>query len=358
VIKTMRSPQYFVVGSGAAGEVGEHAAHFGKRALVMGGTRSLEAAKPTVLAGLDAGGVSYHIEQGDHVRKTLESVNHLVAVGWEQRVDLVVGCGGGAVMDCGKAVAHELGVPYIAIPTTAGVNAAGTSGASIEGDTGPRRRWYQAVDVVIADTAIIARAGGRLLASGMGDALPSKYGAQMAKWCGAPDATASRLAFAHLCSDTILEDGARAYRACQRGLATAEVDRVVEAILYMSGIGGYGMGGDHVLHPARMPGANPDIIHGEWVAFGMLVRVVLGGEFRDELPALIAFDQSVGLPTTFADFGLAEPSWAEVLAEASRIAGPSGQADYGTGRPVTPEDVCEAMFEVDHLGRRLARQLT
>ncbi len=354
MIKTMRSPQYFVVGAGAAAQVGEHAAHFGSRALVIGGTRALEAAKPALLPGLDEKGVSFHLEQGNHVLKTIDSVNLLAGVGRAERAELVIGCGGGAVMDCGKAVAHDLGVPYIALPTTAGVNAAGTSGAGIEGDTVPRRRWYQAVDVVIADTAIIARAGGRLIASGMGDTLPSKYGALLARQRGAPEATASRLAFAYLCSDTILADGARAYRACQRGQSTAEVDRVVEAILYMSGMGGYGMGGDHVLHPARMPGAKSDVIHGEWVAFGMLVRFVLGGEFSDELPDIIAFDHSVGLPTTFADFGLDDPLWEDVLEESQRIVGPSGQADYGTDRPVTPEDVCEAMFEIDYLGRTLA----
>lgn len=351
MIKTMRSPQYFVVGAGASTQVGEHAAHFGKRALVIGGTRAIEAAKPTLLPSLNAQSISYHVEQGDHVRKTLDSVNRLTEVGRTQGVELVIGCGGGAVMDCGKAVAHNLVVSYIALPTTAGVNAAGTSGAGIDGDTGPRRKWYQAVDVVIADTAIIAGAGGRLLTSGMGDALPSKYGALLAEWRGARDASVSRFAFAHLCTDTILADGARAYRACQRGQATEEVDRVVEAILYQSGMGGYGMGGDHVLHPARMPGANPGIIHGEWVAFGMLVRMVLGGEFSYELPDLMDFDQSVGLPITFADFGLADPAWDDVLAEARRIVGPSGQADYGTGRPVTPEEVCEAMFEVDYRGR-------
>jgi glycerol dehydrogenase len=354
VIKSMRSLQYFVVGPGALTEIGEHVIQFGSRALVMGGTHAIEAAKPTLLPSLQDKGVSYHIEQGDHVRKTLDSVNALTAVGREQRAELVIACGGGAVMDCGKAVAHELGVPYIAVPTTAGVNACGTNSATIEGDSGPRRRWYQAVDVVIADTSVIVKAGARYLASGMGDALPSKYGAQLAEWRGAADVSISRLAFAHLCSDTILADGVRAYRACERGVPTEEVDRVVEAVLYQSGMGGFGMGGDHILHPARMLGAKPDVIHGEWVAFGLLTRLVLGGEFDEDLPALVSFDRSVNLPTTFADFGLKDPAWSDVLEEARRIVGPEGKADYGTGRLVTPEEVCEAMFEVDYLGRTLA----
>jgi glycerol dehydrogenase len=312
----------------------------------MGGTHAIEAAKPTLLPSLQGKGVSYHIEQGDYVRKTLDSVNALTAVGREQRAELVIACGGGAVMDCGKAVAHELGVPYIAVPTTAGVNACGTNSATIEGDSGLRRRWYQAVDVVIADTSVIVKAGARYLASGMGDALPSKYGAQLAEWRGAADVSISRLAFAHLCSDTILADGVRAYRACERGVPTEEVDRVVEAVLYQSGMGGFGMGGDHILHPARMLGAKPDVIHGEWVAFGLLTRLVLGGEFAGDLPMPIGFHQVVQLPTTFTEFAVADPPPKLLLEETKHIIGLEDIPDYGNGKPVTTGQVVEVMREL------------
>ena len=354
MIKSMRAPQYFVVGAGASTETGHHTSQFGRRALIIGGSRAIDSIRPTLLPSLDKAGVTYHIERGDRVRKTLESVDRLTSIGREQGVELVIGCGGGAVMDCGKAVSHDIGVPYIALPTVASVNAAGTNSASIEGDAGPRRRWYQAVDVIIADTAVIARAGGRYLASGMGDALPSHYGAQLALWRGAADVSATRVAFADLCTETILADGARACRACERGQATLEVDRVVEAVIYCSGMASFGMAGDHVLHPGRMPQCRRQAIHGEWVAFGFLVRLVLGGEFDDDIPMLAAFNRSVGLPTSFQDFGLEEPSWEEVLEESRRIVGPEGRADYDTGCPVTAEQVCEAMFEVDYLGRTLA----
>lgn len=351
MIKSMRSPQYFVVGADACKEAGYHAGHFGARALVIGGERAIEAVRPLLFASLDEGGLTYHLEQGGHVRKTIDSVNALIEVGRRERVEVLIACGGGAVMDCGKAVARDLGIAYIAVPTTAGVNAAGTTGAGIEGDTGPRRRWYQGADVILADTGVIARAGERLLASGIGDALPTGYATRLAVQRGAPELTASRIALGLLCNELLLEYGARAYRACQRGQPTPEVDRVVEAILYCSGMAGLGMGGDHVLHPARLAGAR-EVIHGEWVAFGLLVRLVLGGEFAEDLPMLVEFDRAVGLPVCFADFGLAVPDREELLDEARRIVGPEGRADYGTGRPVTPEEVCEAMLEVDYLGSR------
>ncbi|MGH2352314.1 MAG: iron-containing alcohol dehydrogenase [Chloroflexota bacterium] len=348
-----RSAQRCVIGPGATREAGDHAAQFGRRALVLGGTRAITAMRPTLVPSLEEQGIVHHLEQGDHVRKTRDAVERLAAVGREQRAELVIGCGGGAVMDCAKGVSHELGVPLINVPTTAGTNACGTAGAGIEGDSVPRRTWYQGADVILADTAVIARAGGRWLASGMGDALPSWFGAQLAARQGAGRISASRLAMARLCTDLILEHGARARRACERGEATPEVDRVVEAIVYCSGVAGFGLGGDHVLHPARIERCTRQAIHGEWVAFGFLVRVVLGGEFAGELPRLVAFLRSVALPTRFADFGLDDPTPDELLAEARRIVGPSGTADYGAGRPVGPEAIREAMLEVDYLGRTL-----
>ncbi len=358
MVKTMRCPQYFVVGAGACAEVGRHGKELGgSRALVIGGARSIEAVKGVLLPSLEAAGISFHVESGEHVRKTLSSVDALTAVGRKEGADLLIGCGGGAVMDCGKAVAHELKVPYIAVPTVASVNAAGTNSATIEGDSVPRRYWYQAVDVIVADTAIIAAAGARFLASGMGDALPSGYGAQLALWRGRSEATATRVALAQLCTRTILEEGARAYRACKRGVPVPELDRVVEAIILCSGLAGFGMPGDHVLHPAQMPQCRRRAIHGEWVAFGFLVRLVLGGEFNSELPGLVRFLRSVELPTRLADFGLEGITKEDLLEECQRIVGPSGKAEYDLGRPVTAEEICEAMLEVDCLSRALPQDL-
>jgi glycerol dehydrogenase len=352
MIAAIRSAQRCVIGPGATGQTGEHAARLGRRALVVGGTRAIEAVRPTLLPSLDERGVAHHVEQGDHVRKTRESVEALARVGREQGAELVIGCGGGAVMDCGKGIARELGLPLINVPTTAATNACGTAGASIEGDAVPRRTWYQGADVIVADTAIIARAGGRLLASGMGDALPTWYGAQIAlNRTGGAEVAATRLAMARLCTELIRTHGARAYRACERGEPAPEVDRVVEAVVYCSGVAGFGMAGDHSLHPARIARCTRQVIHGEWVAFGLLVRVVLGGEFAAELPGLVTFLRSVDLPTRFADFGLQDPTRDELLEEAQRIVGSGGTMELGTGRPATPEAIAEAMQEVDFLGR-------
>jgi glycerol dehydrogenase len=325
-IARTRVTERCLIGPGAIAEAGAELALLGRRALVIGGTRAIEAVRPALFAALDAAGLAYDLQAGPHVRNTRPAVDALVAAGRAATADVVVACGGGAIMDCGKAVAHGLSAPLINVPTVASTNACGTTGAVVEGHVGPRPA-YRGAAAIVADTAIIARAGGRWLASGMGDALPTWYGAQLALGRG-PDGqagvSATRVALARLCTDLILDHGAAAFDACGRGEATPDVDRVVEAIVYCSGAARFGMTGDHQLHPAHSPAARPDLIHGEWVAYGLLTRLVLGGEVEVDLPALIRFLQRVNLPTRLADLGLAASAPDILLDEARRIVAAAG----------------------------------
>jgi hypothetical protein len=82
-----------------------------------------------------------------------------------------------------------------------------------------------------------------------------------------------------------------------------------------------------------------------------MTRLVLGGEFNEDIPDLLDLYRQVNLPTGFADFGLEGISRADLLAECRRIVGPDNATDYGIGRPISAEEVLEAWYEVDGLGR-------
>ena len=126
-------------GAGRLQEIGNIAADFGMRAFVITGSTPERAAQ--LLKVLQEKGIGYgtFAVSGE---PTIEVVQQGVQQAREQQCDLVIGFGGGSVMDTGKAVAGLLtnggepldylevigkgqkiskaAAPYIAVPTTAG----------------------------------------------------------------------------------------------------------------------------------------------------------------------------------------------------------------------------------------------
>ncbi|MGC9349511.1 MAG: iron-containing alcohol dehydrogenase [Anaerolineae bacterium] len=137
-----------IFGSGTVGEVGAVAEDMGRKALVVTGSH-VERAAP-VLAALEDAGIAA-VTFGVAREPTTELVREGVELARAEGCDLVVGIGGGSVVDAGKAIAALLingGVPLdylevigrgqpitkrsapcIAVPTTAGTGAEVTRNA-------------------------------------------------------------------------------------------------------------------------------------------------------------------------------------------------------------------------------------
>lgn len=138
-------------GAGRLQEIGDIAADFGTRAFVITGRTPERAAQ--LLKILQEKGIGYgtFAVTGE---PTIEMVQQGVQQAREQQCDIVIGFGGGSVMDTGKAVAGLLtnggepldylevigkgqkitkaAAPYIAIPTTAGPGTEVTRNAVIK----------------------------------------------------------------------------------------------------------------------------------------------------------------------------------------------------------------------------------
>lgn len=128
-----------IFGAGRLAEAGTIAAQMGRRALVVTGRRS-ERAAPLV-ASLHTAGVET-VTFSVAYEPTVDLAQQGTVSAREQHCDLVIGFGGGSVLDAGKAIAALLtnpgdpldylevigrgqalsapSAPYIAIPTTAG----------------------------------------------------------------------------------------------------------------------------------------------------------------------------------------------------------------------------------------------
>ena len=165
--------------------------------------------------------------------------------------------------------------------------------------------------------------------------------------------TRSALALAELCSRTLLEDGAEALLAVHTQVVTPALERLVEANTLLSGLGfeSSGLAAAHAIHNGlTVAPATHAFFHGEKVAYGLLVQLVLEGQPRSVVESVLGFATQVGLPVTLAQIGLTELP-RDVLQQIAERATAPGETIHHEPFEVRPEMVADALLAADALGR-------
>jgi glycerol dehydrogenase len=278
---------------------------------------------------------------------------------------VVIGAGGGKVLDTARAIASGLSLPVVNCPTIASSDAPCSALSVIYTDAGEweqYRIYRRNPDLVLVDTSVIARSPARHLVAGMGDALATWFEARACADTGAKNmrggaSTRSALALAELCYKTLLADGLAAIEALRHQEPNDALERLVEANTLLSGLGfeSSGLAAAHAIHNGltTAPGTHA-YMHGEKVAFGLIAQLML--ELRPEsvVEEVLAFSNSVGLPTTFADIGIGNPS-RELLEMVASRAAAKGDTIHNEPMVVTPALVLEAMRAADSAGQQFRK---
>ena len=360
--RMLLAPGRYIQGPGAINEIGTYAARLGTKAMVIGGPRALGVAWEAVKRSLDLAGVSSR-KEGFNGQCSQREINRLLDIGQTGGHDLVISVGGGKAIDTGKAVAHNLKTPVMVVPTIAATDAPCSAISIIYTDEGVFEQCLglpQNPDCVLVDTTIVSQAPVDLLVSGMGDALATFWEADTcARSCkpnvltGATPPTLTAMALARLCYDTLLEYGYQARLAVENKVCTPAVEAIVEANTLLSGLGfeSGGLAGAHSLHNGlTVLESTHGKYHGQKVAFGLIMQLVMEGRPRTSLDEVVRFCLSVGLPVCLADIGVINPTQEEIrrVAEATTA---KDETIHSTWFPVTPEMVEAAIWAADALGR-------
>jgi len=288
-------------------------------------------------------------------------IARIMAAAQEAGARTIAGAGGGKVLDAARAAAAGLDVPVVNCPTVASSDAPCSALSVIYTDEGQFQeyRFYRKnPDLVLVDTWVVAQGPPRLLAAGMGDALATWF---EAKTCVAGHvrnmrgggSTRSALALAELCYRTLTADGVEAMEAVRRKVVTPALERIVEANTLLSGLGfeSSGLAAAHAVHNGLTAAPlTRGYFHGEKVAFGTLVQLVLEGASRRELQEVLAFSKSVGLPVTLEGVGYREMP-GDLLARVAERATAPEETIHNEPFPVTPGMVADAILAADALGR-------
>lgn len=356
------APGKYIQGAGAINSIGHYGVNMGTKAFLIGGPTALSLCGDLIVDSLKEKGVSCYQERFRGECSDSE-INRLIESGRSENLDFVITVGGGKAIDTGKAVSHEMKVPIIVAPTTAATDAPCSGEAVIYSNEGVFEREIvlsRNPDCVIVDTAIIAKAPTVFLVSGMGDALATYWEADTCAKSNKPNVltgefppTLTALNLARLCYDTLLEHGLLAKQAVDRNAVTPSVEAVVEANTLLSGIGfeSGGLAAAHSIHNGlTVLKESSKTYHGQKVAFGTIVQVVMEGRHRDDLHQVLDFCLDVGLPVCLEDLHIKNPSREDIEKVALASTAPE-ETIHATWFPVTSGIVEDAIWTADNVGQ-------
>ncbi|MCI8608728.1 MAG: glycerol dehydrogenase [Firmicutes bacterium] len=319
---SLSAPGKYIQGAGAIEKLESVLWSFGREVMVLCGKRTGAEMEEKLKKTLD-GNLHLHIEPfGGEV--TQAEAERLSSYAIEHQIDVIIGIGGGKVLDTAKYAADLSERPVIIMPTSAASDAPCSAMAVIYDDKGT---YVDALitkrnpDVVLVDTQLVLTASKKLLLAGMGDAFATYYEARACKLAGAKntygcDSSEAGFAIAKLCKDILLQYGEEAVKDHEEGRLTPAFEKVVEANIYLSGVGfeNNGCAVAHGIYNGMTAAVRPfSVYHGIGVAYGTLIQLLLEQEEAkgaekvaalEEWEETIRFYKAVGLPTKLADLGI------------------------------------------------------
>ncbi|MDR4988524.1 MAG: glycerol dehydrogenase [Bacteroidales bacterium] len=353
-------PGKYIQGNGAVAELEGLIRQFGSKALLL--------TSPTALKQLPEEYLAPPLSDLIHIGRfggecSEEELKHIAELILREQTDVMVGMGGGKVIDAAKIAADRAGMPVIIVPTIASTDAP-CSGCAVTytPDGVFEKVHYQRSNpsVVLVDTGIIARAPHRFLVAGMGDALATWFEAQACartssvNECGGFSTNAG-LHLARLCYDLLLDFGLQAKLDNETGEVSKALENIVETNILLSGIGfeSGGLAAAHAIHNGLTALAEThDFYHGEKVAFGVLAGLHMNGAPIHELNEVYGFCKAVGLPVTLAELGIAAEN-KEGLMQVAQKSVVEGSPIHHEGPDITPGKVYDALIMADSFGRNL-----
>ena len=355
--KVFASPSRYVQGKDVFKTGISYIEKLGKKPLILSGATAWKVAGESLSKDLTKNNFTVtHVPfNGESSNQEIDRVS---TIGKDAGCDLVIGLGGGKVIDTAKAVADKLDIPVAILPTIASTDAPTSALSVIYTEEGVFERYLiytKNPELVLVDTKVISQAPVRLLVSGMADAFATwvegravlqKNGGAMA----GGRSTVAAVAIAEKCEEVLFEYGLQAVAANRAKVVTEALEFIVEANTLLSGIGfeSCGLAAAHAIHNGftALHGPIHELTHGEKVAYGTLTQLILENRSPEVLNKFIRFYQALGLPTTLKELKLENASHKDLLL-VGELATAEGETIHGMPFTVTASDVADALLALD-----------
>lgn len=359
---SLKSPGTYIQEKDIIKNLYPHISLYGSSAVFLISPSGIKRHKADILSGLspDKFVSGFYEIQGECSRLQIDNIISKLS---DNTPDMIIGVGGGKILDIAKAASDSMNTACIVIPTVASTDAP-CSALSVlytpEGIFDKYLHTKKCPDAVIVDPQIIAAAPYKYLAYGMGDALATYFEARAVKRSGSLNQlstmpTSAAYALAKGCYETLLEYGTSAYESAKKHEVSFALERITETNIYLSGVG-FESGGVAAAHGFQkgvtVISSLHSHAHGEIVAFNTIVQLCLEHAPDSELKTVIGFCKSIGLPTCFSELSdtpISKSDWMK----AAKFACRPGMTVHKMPFDVTPDMLVGAVYSADEYSRSL-----
>lgn len=287
-----------------------------------------------------------------------DEVKRVQDIAEEYGSDAIIGIGGGKIMDTAKYVANNIPHAFAVLLPTLASNCAPWTPLSVmytpKGEYIGYDFFTQQVSLLLIEPRLIIDSPVNYFIAGIGDTLAKWYESDAI--LSLPENKTAPLlmarAAAQSCKDIIETYAIKAVEDAKEQSLTEDYIKVVETIILTSGlVGGLGDAlarttGAHGIHDGLTiyPEVH-DFLHGEKVAYGVLVQLALDQKFQ-ELPIVRSLFEQLHLPVCLRDLGL-KPS-EKLYLELAQSTIDHFPNIFNLPYPISPEIVAQSIAQVEN----------
>ena len=302
---------------GIISKLGEEIKRIGSAPLIVGGKTALSITRDKIESSVEAVCEKYEIVE--HCGTCNEERAHEFAeLAKENDYDVVVGVGGGVIMDFAKLIGDVFGIPVINIPTSSATCAAYTPLSvryTPDGRTVGSKHFGYEVSAVLVDTEIIAAQPVRLLLAGVFDAL-AKFVEIKQRFNEEIEKYPIGLDWAYILSKKSFDELNKKTEKCIADMKAGEITDTVEQVAFATiaatgVISGIARGSNqcalaHKFYEGTRKMFFEDsrsYLHGEIVGVGLLLQNYFNDEVENN-KVLLKLMKKYNMPSCLSDIGV------------------------------------------------------
>ncbi len=322
-------PREIIVGHKTLSQVAELSNRIskGKHALVIQDKFTKKIAGNKITKYLKQ--AEYTVEERIISSATVSQVNKIMNFAEDKDVDILLGVGGGSVIDVSKLASYELSKAFISIPTCASHDGIASPRASLKHQKGSVSKTATSPLAVLADTEIINKAPYRMLAAGCADVIsniPAVLDWKLAFRLKNEEFSSHAAVLAETAAQLIIDHADEIKPDVEKSVWFAVKAMIVSGVaMSVAGNTRPASGAEHMFSH-MLDHLGPRILlkgrrkkmplHGEQCGIGAIMTMYLhGGDWKMIRETL----QKIGAPTTSDEIGVSKKKIIEALVRATEI---------------------------------------